>query len=126
MDEIYISVMDEHSPSSDKAGIHNSRRTAFKKAVTDKASGPYMAIENYIKVEANKMLVEAELQLRKGCDDVFFRIHHHVDQICPALEDDVVRATERGIELNKYLKEAKRVLEGPAKEALLPAGVKVT
>ena len=117
--------MDKHSPSSGKAGIHNSRRTAFKKAVTDKASGPYMAMENYIRVEANKALVEAELQLRKECDDVFMRIHHHVDQICPALEEEGVRATERGMELNKYLEEAKRVLDGPAMEALLRAGVKV-
>jgi hypothetical protein len=48
MKTTYAAVIAAHPPKSGKAGIHNSRRAAFKLAVTSQTTGPYIAIKSYI------------------------------------------------------------------------------
>ncbi|KAF2036583.1 hypothetical protein EK21DRAFT_95836 [Setomelanomma holmii] len=118
MKETYISVMKAHPPRTGKAGIHNNRRAMFKNAIIDQASGPYLAIKQHIEVQANALLLAADSELKKMCDEIF-------DKICPVQEDDGFRALDRCKELKKDIDEAKRILEGPEKEALASAGIKV-
>ncbi|KAH7083166.1 hypothetical protein BKA63DRAFT_404183 [Paraphoma chrysanthemicola] len=126
MKQTYTAVMQAHPPRTGKAGIHNNRRAMFKNAVIDQASGPYLAVKQHIEVQANASLLTVDSELKKGCEEIFEKIYYNFDQICPVQEDDGFHALERGKELKKDIDEAKRILEGPAKEALLSAGIKVT
>ncbi|KAH7093120.1 hypothetical protein FB567DRAFT_432971 [Paraphoma chrysanthemicola] len=126
MKQTYIAVMQAYPPRTGKAGVHNNRRAMFKNAVIDQASGPYLAVKQHIEVQANALLLTSNSELKKGCDEIFEKIYYNFDQICPVQEDDGFRALERGKELKKDIDEAKSILEGPAKEALLSAGIKVT
>jgi len=125
MKNAYTSVMQAYPPRTGKAGIHNNRRAMFKKLVGDQASGPYMAMKLHIEREASSLLQAADSELKKGCDDIFIKIFHNFDLICPKQEDDGFQALERGKELREDIEKAKRILEGPAREALLSADIRV-
>jgi hypothetical protein len=60
MAEIYDAVIKAHPTSTGKSGIHNSRRTMFKKAVLDSATGPYLATKTHIGSETDVLLQSAE------------------------------------------------------------------
>ncbi|KAF1940596.1 hypothetical protein EJ02DRAFT_455900 [Clathrospora elynae] len=117
--------MDSHPCCAGKAGVHNNRKAAFKAAIIDKTSGPYMAMKTHIETTVATLLQEVETELKTSCDDLFLKIFHSFDQICLRQEDDGFQALEMGKELREDIEEARRVLEGPAEEALLGAGIYV-
>ena len=125
MKHTYASVMQAYPPKTGKSGIHNHRRAMFKKAIADQASGPYIAIKSHIEAQTSLLLQAADSELKKGCDDIFLKIFHNFDLICPIQEDDGFQALERGKELRKDIEEAKQILEGRAREALRSAGINV-
>ncbi|KAH3943084.1 hypothetical protein HBI56_100790 [Parastagonospora nodorum] len=125
MKHTYTSIMEQYPPKSGKPAVHINRRTMFKKAVTDPVSGPYQAIKTHIETQASVLLQTADSALKKGCDEIFVEIFHNFDQICPEQEDYAFKALERGKELRGDIEQARQVLEGEVKEALLSAGIKV-
>ena len=84
-----------------------------------------MAIKTHFETHAATLLQDAESELKARCDDLFGKVFRDFDQICPKQEDDGFQALERGKELKKDIDEARQVLEGPARDALLSAGIMV-
>jgi hypothetical protein len=74
IDATYAPVMAAHPPKSGKVGIHNSRRMAFKQAVTSKTKGPYMAIKTHFETRVKTILQDAETEPKTRCDDLFVKV----------------------------------------------------